>query len=85
MRMTIDALATFFLWCTILNGAVLLFSGIFFLCAKDWICRMHCRIFGVSQETLCVVADTFFALYKTVFITFNLVPYLALIIMKHFH
>jgi hypothetical protein len=80
--MTISTLATFFMWCTILNGAVLMFSCIFYLCAKDWICRMHCRIFGISQETVYGLADLFTALYKMVFITFNLVPYVALIIMK---
>jgi hypothetical protein len=46
---------------------------------------MHCRIFGISQETVYGLADLFTALYKMVFITFNLVPYVALIIMKQIH
>ena len=63
--MTINTLATFFLWYTILNGAIMLFSFIFYLCAKDWICSMYCRIFGVSRDTFYGVAELFSVLYKT--------------------
>jgi hypothetical protein len=63
--MPINTLETFFLWCTILNGAIMLFSFIFYLCAKDWICRIHCRIFGASRDTFYSLAELFIVLYKT--------------------
>jgi len=84
--MTINILAAFFLWCTILNGAVLLFSGSVCVFAdKEWIYGIHNRLFGISRDSFNTMLDLFIAIYKIIWITFNLVPYLALLIMKHLY
>jgi len=84
--MTIDTLATFFMWCSILNGAVLFFSGAIIICTdKDWIYNIHHQLFGISRDSFNALLDMFIAAYKLVYITFNLVPYGALLIMKHLY
>jgi len=80
--MTINVLRQFFMWCMVLNGAVLMLSFLFWLGAKEWICQQHQRLFGISQEQLNFVAEFFFIGYKLFLISFNLIPYLALLILS---
>ena len=80
--MDIPTLRTFFMWCTILNGAVLLFSSFIALFIKDFAFEMNHKIFGISsREAFNTLMCSFVALYKVFVLTFNLVPYLALVLM----
>jgi hypothetical protein len=84
--MTIDMMTTFFMWCTLLNGAVLLLTGcICVLAEKEWLYGIHHRLFGISRESFNAMIDLFIAMYKIIWITFNMVPYLALLVMKHLY
>lgn len=78
--MDIQTLRAFFLWCTILNGSLLLLSFAVCASAGDWIHRMHGKWFPVSREAFYVAIYSFLGLYKILVLTFNLVPYLALLI-----
>ena len=78
--MSIDLLRSFFMWCTILNGALLVFSFLICACAGDWVYRMHGRWFAIPRETFNVVVYAFIGFFKIIFLVFNLVPYVALII-----
>jgi len=49
--MDIITLKAFFLWCTIINGIVLLIPFLACIVARDWIYPIHSKIFGVSRET----------------------------------
>jgi hypothetical protein len=79
--MDIITLRTFFLWCTIINGIVLLFSSLICFFAPDWAYSMHGRLFNLSRETVNTICYSFIALYKMVWIVFNLVPWIALLII----
>ena len=79
--MDIQTLTTFFMWCTILNVALLLLSSLMCICAGDWAYRIHSKWFSVSRETFNVVIYSFIALYKLLVIVFNLIPYIALSIV----
>jgi len=83
--MTMDTLESFLLWCTALNGAVLLLSSSICLCFRntDGICRFYCRLYNLPEETLSSIGVMFIGIYKMVWITFNLTPYLAVLIIKH--
>jgi hypothetical protein len=81
--MTIDMLEQFFLWCTILNGATLLLSALFCVCAKDWIYSVHSKLFNISsRDSFNNLLEMFIAIYKIIFMTFNLFPYIALLLMN---
>jgi len=75
-----ECLRTFFLWCTILNGAVLIFAFLICALAGDWAYRMHSKWFPISREAFNVAIYCFIGLYKLLFWVFSLVPFLALVI-----
>ncbi len=79
--MDIDSIRAFFMWCTILNVALLLFSSLMCICAGDWAYRIHSKWFSISRETFNVAIYSFLALYKILVIVFNLIPYIALSIL----
>ena len=78
--MDIQTLTTFFMWCTILNGSLLILIAIIFLVAPDLIYRKHKMWFAISRDQFNLASYCFLGLFKIFFIVFNLVPYVALLI-----
>ncbi len=79
--MDIDSIRAFFMWCTILNVALLSLSSLMCICAGDWVYRIQSKLFSISKETFNVVIYSFIALYKLLVIVFILIPYIALLIV----
>ncbi|MHC4173080.1 MAG: DUF6868 family protein [Planctomycetota bacterium] len=79
--MDIDCIRAFFMWCTILNFALLLFSSLMCMCAGDWAYRIHSKLFSISRETFNVMIYSFLGLYKLLVFVFCLIPYIALSII----
>ena len=79
--MEIETVRDFFMWCTIINVALLALSFLLFAGLGDWIYRMHTKWFPMPRETFTVVLYSFLGMYKIMFIMFNLVPYVALLIV----
>ena len=76
--MDTDALAAVLGWCTVINFGLLMFWGLIFMAAPGLVYRTQSRWFPFSRETFNVVFYSFLAVFKIVFVVFNLVPYLAL-------
>ena len=79
--MDIKILRAFFGWCTILNGGLLIFSALIMRLAGDW-------VLGVQHQWIPIPADAFnlaiyslLGFFKIIFIVFNVVPYIALVII----
>ena len=79
--MAIQTLTTFFMWCTIINGALLVLWITMCIVAPDLVYRTQKVWFPISRETFDVVMYSFLGLLKIVFLIFNLVPYVALLIV----
>ena len=79
--MDIETLRAFFMWCTIINVGFLLISFLVCSCAGDLVYRMHSRFYPISREAFNVAIYSLLALYKTLVVTFNFVPYVALLIV----
>ena len=79
--MDIDSIRAFFMWCTILNVGLLLFSSVMCICAGDWVYGIHRQLFGISREAFNVMIESFIGLYKVLVIVFNVIPYVALLII----
>jgi hypothetical protein len=79
--MDIKTLQTFFMWCTIINAAVLALWITMCLLAPDLVYRSQCRWFPIPRETFNVVMYSLIGVYKIFFLMFNLVPYVALLIV----
>ena len=79
--MDVPTIRAFFMWCTILNAALLALSFLICTLALDRIYRMHTRWFPMPEEAFHVVLYSFLGLYKIVFWVFSAVPYMALLLM----
>jgi hypothetical protein len=79
--MDVTIIRNFFLWCTIINGALLIFSALLCAFAGGWIYRMHSIWFNLPREAFNIVIYSFVGFYKVIFIVFNLIPFLALAIV----
>lgn len=79
--MTIESLATFFGWCTVINFIVLSLAALMLIFWKATVMRMHNRVFGVDEQALPPIYIAFLGNYKMAFYVFNFVPYIALKIM----
>jgi len=78
--MDIIIVKTFFMWCTIINGALLALSFLICAFAGDWLYGMNSKLFPISREAFNVAIYCFLALYKIFILVFNLVPYIACVI-----
>ena len=79
---TIEALRTFFGWCSVINVGVLMISLISVILLRGPVSRIHAKMFGVDEKELSLVYFKFIAQYKMAILIFNIVPYLALLLMK---
>ena len=80
--MDIQALTTFFMWCTVIDGGILVVWTLLFTFVPDTIYRLQNRLFPIHRETYNAVIYSFLGLFKVLFLVFNLVPYLALLLMR---
>ena len=76
-----QTLTTFFMWCTIMNGGLLVLWSILCLSAPDLVYRTQSRWFPIPRKSIDVAIYAFLGLFKVFFLVFNLVPYLALLIV----
>ena len=80
--MDIIVVKTFFMWCSIINGALLIFSFLICAFAGDLVYKMHGKLFPISREAFNVAIYCFIGLYKIFFWVFNLIPYIACAIIE---
>ncbi len=80
--MDIQTLESFFMWCTIINGAILLEWVLFFIFAPDFVYRMQSRLFPIPREKYNLIIYSLLGAFKLFLIFFNIVPYLALVIIN---
>ena len=79
--MDIQTLKPFFLWCTIINGALLALVILGAVAAPEPGLSLQSRWFQVPPESLSIATYLFLGLFKIFWLVFNLVPYLALVIV----
>jgi hypothetical protein len=79
--MDIQTVTRFFMWCTILNGALLVLWVTTYLLAPDLVYRTQSKWFSMPRETFDVIFYSFLGLFKIMFLVFNVVPYAALLIV----
>jgi len=78
---TIAMLTSFFMWCTIINGSLLIFWGFFIVFMPNLVFQLQRKLFPISRETFDVVIYSFMGIFKLFFIFFNVTPYIVLLII----
>ena len=79
--MDFQNLKRFFMWCTAINGGLLIISVIIGIIGLDFVYSIHGKLFQFSQESFNIAYYCFIGLYKIVWLVFNAVPYFALLII----
>lgn len=79
--MDIELMTRFFMWCTITNGGLFLLWGSFILFMPGLVYRTQAAFFPIPRQQFTVIIYCFLGLYKVIFITFNVVPFIALTII----
>ncbi len=79
--MDIKKLTTFFMWCTIINGALLVLAITGFMVGSDLWYITQSKLFFITQENLTVAIYFFLGFFKIIWMVFNAVPYVALLIV----
>lgn len=80
--MNIQQITDFFMWCSIINGCLLILWTIFIMFTPDLVYRTQNRWFPIPRATFDTLIYGFLGLFKIFFLVFNLIPYLALLIIK---
>lgn len=75
-------LKSFLMWCTIINLVLLALTAIIGIIGLDFVYSVHGKLFQIPRETFSVVYYSFFGFYKIVWLVFNVVPYIAVLIIS---
>ena len=81
IMISIESLATFFGWCTVINVGLIFFIMLLWNFFHEGIARIHAKIFGVTAEEAKVTFFRVFQQYRLALAVLNLVPYVVLKIM----
>ena len=79
--MDINSLRAFFKWCTILNGGLLILASLDLAFAGDRVFQLQSQWFPIDRDDFNLAIYELLGLFKIVVIAFNLVPYIALVII----
>ncbi len=80
--MDIKKLKAFFMWCTIINGILLVFSFASCILLPDLTYKIHGILFNIDIKTLNVLIYLFLGIFKVFWLIFNVTPYVTLIILE---
>jgi len=80
--MDIQQVQSFFMWCSIINGSLLLFWTMMILMAPDLVYRTQYRFLPLTRDSFNNAMYLFIGLFKIFFLVFNLAPYLALLLIS---
>ncbi len=78
--MLFKELMHFFGWCVILNLVILFISTLFMIYGRNFVYRLHAKLFNISEESFNTIAYAYLGFYKLLFLIFVLVPYLGLLL-----
>jgi len=80
--MSAESIKNFFMWCTLMNYTLLIVWCVWFFFAHDAMKRLHDKIIGRQIENFDTLQYAGIALYKLGIVLFNLVPWIALCIVR---
>jgi Family of unknown function (DUF6868) len=80
--MDIQKLILFFMWCTIINLALLVLGILVYILSPDLVYNMQGELFHITRESFNLAVYSFFSVFKIFWLVFNAVPYAALLIIR---
>lgn len=80
--MKLEQLQSLFMWMTLINIGIMILSVVLINCLRSFIHQFHGKLFKLSKEQLNIILYSYLGIYKIGIILFNLVPYIALQLVK---
>ena len=80
--MDIQTLTSFFMWCTIINFGLLLFVVLIYFLAPNLVYRLQSYWVPISRETFDTIFYSSIVFFKVLVLVFNVVPWIALVIIQ---
>lgn len=80
--MELETLKEFFFWCMLVNTGIYAFTAVAVLVLRDFLCKIHKKMFGLNEETVCESMQKYLANYKLLITFFNFVPWIVILIIK---
>lgn len=80
--MDIKMARNFFQWCTVIDFGLLIVGVLIITLGHDWVYRLSGQLFHLTIEQFDAINYAWVVLFKTGIILFNLVPYIALRIVR---
>ena len=80
--MTLVQLTELFRLMTLINVGILIVTVILCLLLKNLIYRLHGALFNLTEPQIAAVLYNFLGQFKLLVVIFNLVPYIALVLMQ---
>ncbi|MFH1477133.1 MAG: DUF6868 family protein [Verrucomicrobiota bacterium] len=79
--MDINTVRAFFMWCTIMNAGILMLASLILVFAGNRVFRIHSKWIPMTRDAFDIAIYCLLGFFKIVVIVFNLVPYIALVII----
>jgi len=79
---SIDTLAEFFGWCTVINFSIYLLTVVSLMLFRGMVLRLNARIFAISEEDVARLSFQYVGIYKLAITVLFFTPYVALKIMS---
>ena len=80
--MNLDQLTELFKWMLIINVGLLILTTISVILLRNFMIRLHTSLFGISKEQFAFAVYGYLGMYKIIVIVFNIVPYIALLLLR---
>ena len=79
---SLEALATFFGWCIVINFGVIVLYLLFISLFLEWAGKLTAKLFGITKEEAKATFFRVFQQYRLAFVMLNVAPWIALNIMS---
>lgn len=79
--MQMETLRAFFMWNTIINGVLLTVTFLLLSVLGDVTYRLHSKLYPISKPAFHTIMYVLVLSYKMLWLVFNLVPWLALLVL----
>jgi len=80
--MSIYEIRDVFMWCSLINMALLVFMFLIIWQGRSWVYKMQSKIFLISEAQFNVAMYSFLGAYKLLVFAFNIIPWIALCIVS---
>ena len=80
--MNIEIMKEFFGWITLINLVLFIWVAVMCMFCRGFIYNVHGKLFDLKEDTINAMLYGFLGVYKIVFLAFNFIPWIALVIMS---